>query len=120
VIAPVVPPLLPASGRVVTPSVAALVRGPLPLPSLISWRMSTVVYGLSALDDRGRLADRVIMRALGWSVGLRLDIRETGGVLTVLTSPDGAYQVTHQGHLRLPSPAPQVRPTDRGPRSLGC
>lgn len=103
-IAPVVPPLLPASGRVVTPSVAALVRGPLPLPSLISWRMSTVVYGLSALDDRGRLADRVIMRALGWSVGLRLDIRETGGVLTVLTSPDGAYQVTHQGHLRLPAP----------------
>jgi bifunctional DNA-binding transcriptional regulator/antitoxin component of YhaV-PrlF toxin-antitoxin module len=104
VIAPVVPPLLPASGRVSTPSVAALVRGPLPLPSLISRRTSTVVYGLSALDDRGRLADRVIMRVLGWAAGLQVDIRETGGVLTVLTDPEGAYQITTQGHLRLPAP----------------
>jgi hypothetical protein len=84
--------------------VVSLVRGPLPLPSLISRRTSTVVYGLSALDDRGRVADRVVMRALGWSAGLRLDIYETAGVLTVTTDPDGGYQVTNQGHLRLPAP----------------
>jgi bifunctional DNA-binding transcriptional regulator/antitoxin component of YhaV-PrlF toxin-antitoxin module len=57
-----------------------------------------------ALDDRGRIADRVVMRVLGWSAGLRLDIREASGVLTVLTAPDGSYQVTNQGHLRLPAP----------------
>jgi hypothetical protein len=71
---------------------------------LIARRSSTVVYGLSALDDRGRVADRVVMRTLGWSAGLRLDIHETAGVLTALTAPDGAYQVTNQGHLRLPAP----------------
>ncbi len=101
-IAPVVPPVLPASGRAVALSTVALVRGPLPLPTLTPRRTSTVVYGLAALDDRGRVADRVIMQALGWSAGLRLDIRETGGVPRVLTDPTGVYQVTSQGHLRLP------------------
>ena len=102
-IAPVVPPMLPSSGRGAgSPGVVALVRGP--LPSLISRRTSTVIYGLSAVDDRGRVADRLVMRALGWSAGLRLDIHETAGVLTVLTDPNGDYQVTGQGHLRLPTP----------------
>jgi hypothetical protein len=105
VIAPVVPPLLPHGGTTAgSPGVVSLVRMPLPLPSLISRRTSTVVYGLSALDDRGRVADRVVMRALGWSAGLRLDIHETAGVLTALKAPDGAYQLTNQGHLRLPAP----------------
>jgi len=104
VIAPVVPPLLPVSSRASSPGVAELVRGPLPLPSLISRRTSSVVYGVSALDDRGRVADRVVMRALGWSAGRRLGIHETAGVLTVLTDPNGSYQVTSQGHLRLPAP----------------
>jgi hypothetical protein len=103
VIAPVVPPLLPASGRAAAPCVVTLVRGPLPLPILIPRRRSTVVYGLSAVDDRGRVADRVVMRALGWSVGLRLDIRVAAGVLTVFTDSEGLYQVTSQGHLRLPA-----------------
>lgn len=103
-IAPVVPPVLATSGWAATPSVATLVRGPLSLPALVPRRTSTVVYGLSALDDRGRVADRVVMRALGWSAGLRLDIGETAGVLTVATDPDGGYQVTNQGHLRLPAP----------------
>lgn len=81
VIAPVVPPLLPYGGTTAgSPGVVSLVRAPLPLPSLIFRRTSTVVYGLSALDDRGRVADRVVMRALGWSAGLRLDIHETVGV----------------------------------------
>jgi hypothetical protein len=104
VIAPVVPPVPPASGWAAAPRVVALVREPLPLPTLTPRRMSTVIYGLSAVDDRGRVADRVVMRALGWSAGLRIDIQETDRVLTVLTDPDGGYQVTNQGHLRLPAP----------------
>ena len=44
------------------------------------------------------------MRALGWSAGLRLDIHETGGILTVLRDLEGVYQITTQGHLRLPAP----------------
>ncbi|HEV2780215.1 MAG TPA: AbrB/MazE/SpoVT family DNA-binding domain-containing protein [Actinophytocola sp.] len=102
----VVPALLPRSGgRAAGDSaVPSLVRGPLPLPSLISDRTSNLVYGLAALDDRGRVADRIVMRALGWYAGLRLAIEETGGVLTVRADPTGAYQVTGQRHLRLPAP----------------
>jgi hypothetical protein len=88
---------------VVAGSVAALVRGPLPLPSLVAGRSSTVVYGLAAIDDRGRVADRVVLRSLGWSAGLRLAIRETAGVLTVTADPDGGYRITNQGNLRLPA-----------------
>ena len=106
IISPVVP-ALPGFGVPVAASdaaVAPLVRRPLPLPSLISGRTSTVVYGLAALDERGRIADRVVLRALGWSAGQRLVIGEIGGVLTVHADPMGAYQVTGQGHLRLPAP----------------
>lgn len=105
VISPVVPALLPCSGdrTVGDLGVGSLVRGPLPLPSLITARTSAIVYGLSAIDDRGRVADRVVMRALGWSPGLRLAIGELGGVLTVRTAADGDYQITSHGHLRLPA-----------------
>ena len=102
-VAAVVPPVLPASGRAAAGGVATLVREPLPLPSLVAGRTSTVVYGLAAVDDRGRVADRVVLRSLGWSAGLRLDIDETAGVLTVTADPGGGYQITNQGNLRLPA-----------------
>jgi hypothetical protein len=102
VISSVVPPVLPRSGERVVAGLAP-VRGSLPLPVLISGRSSRLVYGLAAVDGRGRVADRVVMRALGWRAGLRLVIDESGGVLTVHADPDGAYQVTGQGYLRLPA-----------------
>jgi hypothetical protein len=62
----------------------------LPLPSLICRRTSSLIYGLAAVDDdRGRVADRVVMRALGWPAGQRLTIHETGGVLIAHTDPNG-------------------------------
>ncbi len=105
VISPVILPALPrvsdrASGA---PGGAALARLPLPLPLLITRRASPTVYGLAAIDDRGRLADRAVMRALGWSAGLRLDIRETRGLLAIRPQDHGELQVTGQGHLRLPA-----------------
>jgi len=71
---------------------------------LITRRTSPVVYGLSALDDRGRIADRVVMRALSWSAGLRLDICEATGFLMVRPHDHGEFEVTSQGHLRIPAP----------------
>jgi antitoxin component of MazEF toxin-antitoxin module len=70
---------------------------------LIPRRTTALVYGLSALDDRGRLADRTIMQALGWSAGLRLDISETNGRLVIRPREHGAFHVTGQGHLRIPA-----------------
>jgi hypothetical protein len=107
VISAVVPAVLPHSGRRPTAGDTtgrSRSRGPLPLPSLLPGRTSNVVYGLAALDDRGRLADLVVMRTLGWCAGQRLAITETGRVLTVHTEPTGNHHVTSQGHLRLPAP----------------
>jgi hypothetical protein len=61
------------------------------------------VYGLSAVDDRGRLADRVVWRALGWTPGTRLQIRAAGGLVVVDADPGGAFAVTRQGHVRIPA-----------------
>lgn len=106
IISPVVPPLLPrgscrgADG----PGAVLVTRRSLPIPSLIPQRMTAVVYGLSALDDRGRLADRTIMGVLGWSAGLRLNITETRGLLVIRSQEHGEFHVTGQGHLRVPAP----------------
>jgi len=61
------------------------------------------VYGLAAVDCRGRVADRAVVHALGWTPGTRLDIRETRGLLVIRTDPHSVFSVTTQGHLRLPA-----------------
>jgi hypothetical protein len=57
---------------------------------------------LSAVDKSGRLADRSIVRVLGWVPGTRLDVREHGGVITVGPAVDGVHRVDDRGHLCLP------------------
>jgi bifunctional DNA-binding transcriptional regulator/antitoxin component of YhaV-PrlF toxin-antitoxin module len=54
------------------------------------------------VDDHGRVADRAVLRALGWSAGTRVDIRETGGLLLIQSDPGGVFQTTRKGHLQLP------------------
>ncbi|GAA3989617.1 hypothetical protein GCM10022247_05290 [Allokutzneria multivorans] len=66
-------------------------------------RSSGVVYGLAAVDCRGRVADRVVMTALRWKPGMRLDIHEARGLLVVQAALGGVFAVTKQGHLRLPA-----------------
>jgi hypothetical protein len=103
VIAPVVPPSS-AGGSTSRAGVVSLARQPLPLPlpDMPPQRTSAVVYGASAVDDRGRVVDRVVLRALGWCAGHRLDIRESTGTLTAVPDPAGSHQVTAQGYLRIP------------------
>ncbi|WP_406071257.1 AbrB/MazE/SpoVT family DNA-binding domain-containing protein [Micromonospora sp. NBC_01638] len=62
-----------------------------------------MLYGLAAIDVSGRIADRTIIRALGWAPGTRLHIREGSGVIVVRLDRQGVFTVTGQGHLHLPS-----------------
>jgi hypothetical protein len=98
VIAPVV---LPSSADRATAhaGVVSLARQPLPLPDLPPQRTSAVVYGASAVDGRGRVVDRVVLRALGWPAGHRLDIGESAGTLTVVPDPAGGHQATGRGYV---------------------
>lgn len=77
-------------------------RPPLPLMRLAQRRVGTGIYGLSRLDIGGRIADRAIMAALGWTPGVRLDIRVTGGLIAVVADARGIFRVTTQRFLHLP------------------
>jgi hypothetical protein len=73
-----------------------------PVPELASRRASSTVYGLAAVDRWGRITDRVVLRALGWSPGTRLGIRERSRLLVATAEQSGSFAVSRQGHLRLP------------------
>ncbi|RKN50500.1 AbrB/MazE/SpoVT family DNA-binding domain-containing protein [Micromonospora endolithica] len=62
-----------------------------------------MVYGLAAIDISGRIADRVIVRALGWTSGTRLHIHEDAGLIVVRVSSQGVFTLTGQRHLHLPA-----------------
>ncbi|WP_406083502.1 AbrB/MazE/SpoVT family DNA-binding domain-containing protein [Micromonospora zamorensis] len=75
----------------------------MPLPVLPTPRAGTMAYGLAAIDNSGRIADRAIIRVLGWGPGTRLHIREASGVIVVRLDRQGVFTVTGQGHLHLPA-----------------
>lgn len=112
VIAPVVPSASQNRDRNGAPGGVPLSRRPLPLPGPIAQRTTAYVYGQAALDDRGQLADRVVMH---WAVHR--------GFASISAKPAGCWSSmpTRAASVRSPakatsgyrSPTPQVRSTDR-------
>jgi hypothetical protein len=107
-----IPPLLLPStpGGRYSPATVARVPQPgparrvLPLAQLHPRRAGATVYGFGSVDDRGRVAELVAPRAMGWTSGTRLGITVIGGLLVVRAQPDGAIRLSTHGHLRLPAP----------------
>jgi hypothetical protein len=64
--------------------------------------VADTVYALSAVDKSGRVADRSIVRVLGWVPGTRLDIRERAGIILASAAADGVHRIGDRGHLHLP------------------
>jgi hypothetical protein len=76
----------------------------LPLASVPSPRPSdAAIYGMTAMDDRGRIVVRTVLKALGWLPGTptRIDVKHDVAVITEGT--DCSCSLTAQGHLRLPA-----------------
>lgn len=98
---PVIPKVIPVGAG---PGPLGRTRRPLPLPGLDSGSsaVTDTVYALSAVDKSGRVADRSIVRVLGWVPGSRLDIRERAGVITAHAVCDGVHRIDDRGHLCLP------------------
>jgi hypothetical protein len=96
---PTVPTLVPA-GR------PSAMHGPgLPVARLTAARRSSsVCYALTKIDDRGRLADRSLIRVLRWEPGrlVQLTVVPEGAVL-VASGAGGRHWINGQGHLRLPA-----------------
>jgi len=103
VLVPAVIPSSPRGGGLVA-GPAGRRRSPLPLPAAAPDQapVSEAAYALSAVDKSGRVADRSIVRVLGWEPGSRLDIRERAGLIVACQAPDGIGAVDDRGYLVLP------------------
>lgn len=64
---------------------------------------SSVYYAVTAIDNRGRLADRSVLRVLGWLPHSSISINVLNGFFIVVTHSHGPATITRQGHLRLPA-----------------
>jgi hypothetical protein len=73
----IIAPIILSSPRA-EPQQRPLARPPLPLASLPKERARPWQYAVSTIDNRGRVAETSVVRALGWAAAARLDIREQG------------------------------------------
>jgi hypothetical protein len=100
---PPIVPVVPSSSATSAPGTSSGERRALPVSGLaVGVRGAAVVYGVAAVDGRGRIADRVVTTALGWSPGTRLSIREDRGLILLAADERGVFSLTPQGHVRLP------------------
>ena len=63
-----------------------------------------VVYGFGRIDASGRVADRVIIAALGWRGGDRLTVTAEAGVMIARPDPGGMVTVPSRPYVVIPAP----------------
>ena len=70
-------------------------------------RAVDIVYVVSAVDKSGRVADRNVVRVMGWAPGTRLSIRERAGSIVVAPDAHGgvAHDIAHRQVFRTRRPA---------------
>jgi bifunctional DNA-binding transcriptional regulator/antitoxin component of YhaV-PrlF toxin-antitoxin module len=62
-----------------------------------------VVYGIGRIDASGRIADRAVTGALGWSTGDRLTLTADAGVVMVRRDPRGMAVVPPRSYVVIPA-----------------
>ncbi|WP_433617045.1 hypothetical protein ACQP2P_16615 [Dactylosporangium sp. CA-139114] len=79
---------------------------------------SSSYYVVTAVDARGRLADRSGLQALAWTSGHLITIEVSPAMAIVRGSADGPHAITRQGHLRLRASARHALGLAAGDRVL--
>ncbi|MCO1575219.1 AbrB/MazE/SpoVT family DNA-binding domain-containing protein [Crossiella sp. SN42] len=105
-IAPLIPPtVVPGRSGRPTPGPQGTAGRKLPLATVASppARTATTLYRLSAIDCNGRILDRAILTALGWSAGTRLAVRTARNLLVLTAHEAGQFAIRNQGDLWLPA-----------------
>jgi hypothetical protein len=97
---------------------ARVSREPLPLPSAPLPARRDVVFGMCAVDDKGRISDVRVIAALGWSPGQRVRFTVVHGVIVVVADDAGGQSVCGRGCLRLPAGMRRAVAIGRGERVL--
>jgi hypothetical protein len=116
-IAPLLFPVrTPSAGRAHPPRPGAARRRGLSLPEPPIARTADTVYGMSALDRGGRIADRAAIEALGWTPCTRLHLDAARTYLTLRAATYGTLAVKDHRYLWLPAAARHrlgLQPGDR-------
>jgi hypothetical protein len=120
----------PRSGRVRERLIAALVPDaaahpelvpPAPLPMLPALRRieqtspATLLVATARMDGSGRVHERLLLRALGWEPGHRLDMDIVHGLIVAAAAPTGPYVIDDRGALRLPAQLRHLCGIEPGP-----
>jgi len=106
VTAPLIPPVIPASGRPAARGhraagtgrrlPVAVVPAPLAVPD-------DVLYGFGRIDAAGRVADRAVISALGWRCGDRLTLTAEAGMVAARRDPAGMTAMTAKPYIVIPA-----------------
>jgi hypothetical protein len=123
-IAPVIPSPAAAAGRPARPPAATRTL-PLAVPPALSRPPALprdVVYGLAHVDRSGRVADRTVTGALGWSGGDRLTLTAGAGVVVIRRDPAGLVTLPPRSCVPIPAALRHrcgLLPCDPGPAHRG-
>jgi len=113
------PPAIPSSGASAARQRAILAAGrqlPLACPEALPAAPEDVVYGIGRIDASGRIADRTVTSALGWSGGDRLTLTADAGVVTARRDSGGMITLPARAYIAIPAALRRrcgLRPGDR-------
>ena len=98
-------PVIPSSGVPAARQRARSAGRPLPLarPAAVPQVPEDVVYGIGRIDASGRIADRTVTSALGWSGGDRLTLTAEAGVVTARRDPGGMITLPARAYIAIPA-----------------
>jgi hypothetical protein len=83
-------------------------RRPLPLPGSppgVPLAPAGVIYGMGRIDASGRVADRAVTCALGWTRGDRLVLTADAGVVLARRDPSVPVIVPPRPYVTIPIPS---------------
>ncbi len=89
---------------------------PLARPVPVPPTLEDVAYGIGRIDASGRIADRTVTSALGWSSGDRLTLTADAGVITARRDPGGMITLPGRAYITIPAALRRrcgLRPGDR-------
>jgi hypothetical protein len=119
VTAPLIAPVIPSSGRPTARGRRAAGTGrrlPIAAVPVPPAAPQDVLYGFGRIDAAGRVADRAVIRALGWRCGDRLTLTADADMVTARRDPAGMIAMTAKPYIVIPAALRRrcgLRPGDR-------
>jgi hypothetical protein len=111
-------PVIPSSGTPAVRRPRSAAGRPLPLacPVPVPTSPEDVIYGIGRIDASGRIAERAVISALGWSGGDRLTLTADAGVVTARRDLGGMVTLPARAYISIPAALRRrcgLRPGDR-------